>query len=63
MFYDLIDRLGTNLNLNTDEALESGFVRELCTDLINGHIVVVDTNRNQVFAIKEDSQILERDPA
>tara|TARA_Y200000002_G_scaffold355309_1_gene336166 strand:- start:2843 stop:3034 length:192 start_codon:yes stop_codon:yes gene_type:complete len=61
MFNNLIDRLGTTLNLSPDEALRSDFIKELCTDLILGHVVVVDTKRNQVFAIKEDSEVLERD--
>ena len=61
MFNNLIDRLGTTLNLSPDEALRSDFIEELCTDLILGHVVVVDTKRNQVFAIKEDSEVLERD--
>jgi hypothetical protein len=61
MFNNLIDRLGTTLNLSPDEALRSDFIKELCADLILGHVVVVDTKRNKVFAIKEDSEILERD--
>ena len=61
MFINLIDRFGTTLNLSQNEALESDFVKQLCTDLIHCHVVVIDTNRNQVFAIKEDSEILESD--
>jgi hypothetical protein len=57
MFNKLIDRLGTTLNMSPDEALRSDFIKKLCTDLILGHVVVVDTKRNNVFAIKEDSEI------
>jgi len=56
MFYNLIDRLRNNLNLTPHEALKSDFIKELCSDLIHGHVVIVDSNRNQVFKIKDDSQ-------
>ncbi|OUU24686.1 MAG: hypothetical protein CBC04_08125 [Verrucomicrobia bacterium TMED44] len=62
MFYNLIERLGTHLNLSPDEALKSEFVKELCTDLIYGHVVVVDSKKNQVFTIKNVSEELERNP-
>ena len=59
MFQNLIDRLGTNLKLPPDEALKSELIKGLCSNLIHGHVVVVDTNRNEVFAIKDDTDILE----
>ena len=60
MFQNLIDRLGTNLKLPPDEALKSELIKGLCSNLIHGHVVVVDTNRNEVFAIKDDREILEK---
>ena len=60
MFQNLIDRLGTNLKLPPDEALKSELIKGLCSNLIPGHVVVVDTNRNEVFAIKDDTEILEK---
>lgn len=60
MFQNLIDRLGTNLKLPPDEALKSELIKGLCSNLIHGHVVVVDTNRNEVFAIKDDTEILEK---
>jgi len=60
MFQNLIDRLGTNLNLPPNEALKSELIKELCSNLVHGHVVVVDTNRNEVFAIKDDTEILEK---
>ena len=60
MFQNLIDRLGTNLKLPPDEALKSELIKELCSNLVHGHVVVVDTNRNEVFAIKDDTEILEK---
>ncbi len=61
MFYNLIKRLGTALNLSPDEAIKSELVKELCTDLVYGHIVVIDSKKNLVFAIKDDFQVTERD--
>ena len=60
MFQNLIDRLGTDLKLPPDEALKSELIKGLCSNLIHGHVVVVDTNRNEVFAIKDDTEILEK---
>ena len=60
MFQNLIDRLGTNLSLPPNEALKSELIKELCSNLVHGHVVVVDTNRNEVFAIKDDTEILEK---
>ena len=60
MFQNLIDRLGTNLNLPPDEAWKSELIKGLCSNLVHGHVVVVDTNRNEVFAIKDDTEILEK---
>ena len=60
MFQNLIDRLGTNLKLPPDEALKSELIKGLCSNLVHGHVVVVDTNRNEVFAIKDDTEILEK---
>ena len=60
MFQNLIDRLGTNLNFPPDKALKSELIKELCSNLVHGHVVVVDTHRNEVFAIKDDTEILEK---
>jgi hypothetical protein len=47
MFKNLIDRFSSNLGLSPDEAIKSELVKKLCTDLINGQVVVIDSAQSK----------------
>jgi len=51
MFSKLIDRFSSNLGLSPAEAIKSELVKKLCTDLINGQVVVIDSAQSKYLSL------------
>ena len=51
MFNKLIDRFSSNLGLSPDEAIKSELVKKLCTDLINGQVIVIDSSQSKYLSL------------
>jgi len=51
MFKELIDRFSANLGLSPDEAIKSELVKKLCSDLINGQVVVIDSAQSKYLSL------------
>ena len=47
MFNDLIERFGSNLGLSPEQAIKSELVLKLCSNLIHGQVVVINSNQNK----------------
>jgi arginine repressor len=65
MFEDIIGRIGSNLGLNkdeikSDEFINSQLVKSICTQLINGNIVVLDSNRGFAALTKKSIDSLHK---
>jgi hypothetical protein len=43
MFNELIERFGSNLGLSPEEALKSDLILNLCSDLVYGQIVIIES--------------------
>ncbi len=43
MFNELIERFGSTLGLSPKEAIQSELIKKLCSDLINGQVVVINS--------------------
>jgi len=58
MFNDLIDRFGSNLGLSPEEAMKSDLVKKLCSALVHGQLVVIDSNQSKLltFDLEEIQQ-------
>ena len=54
MFNNLVSRFGLNLGLTEEEAIKSELVKKLCTQIIHGQIVVIDSNREKVSAFNPE---------
>lgn len=46
MFKELIERFGSTLGLSPKETMDSELVKKLCSDLINGQVVVINSKQN-----------------
>ena len=49
MFNKVIARLGSKLGLKEEEARKSDLVNKLCSDLVHGHIVVINSDQRKFF--------------
>ena len=54
MFNNLVSRFGLNLGLTKEEAMKSELVKKLCAEVILGHVVVIDSNREKVSAFNPE---------
>ena len=55
MFPQIIDRLGSILGLSNEEAMSSDLVKELCIDLVNGHLLIINSEKKKFSSIKIDA--------
>ena len=55
MFTQIIDRIGTILGLTKEEALRSELVKEFCMDLINGQLLIINSEKKKFSSIKNES--------
>ena len=51
MFSKLIDRFSSNLGLSPEEAIKSELVKKLCSDLIHGQVVVIDSSESKYLSL------------
>lgn len=51
MFNKVIARLGSKLGLKEEEARNSDLVKKLCSDLVHGHIVVINSDQKKFFTV------------
>jgi hypothetical protein len=61
MFDKLINRFGSNLGLSEKEAIRSDLVKKLCSDLIHGHMVVINSNQKKSFTVNTSTNNTKRD--
>ena len=61
MFDKLINRFGSNLGLSEKEAIRSDLVKKLCSDLIHGHVVVINSNQKKSFTVNTSTNNTKRD--
>ena len=47
MFNELIERFGSTLGLSPREAIQSELIKKLCSDLINGQVVVINSKQKK----------------
>ena len=55
MFPQMIDRIGSILGLSNEEAMSSDLVKELCIDLVNGHLLIINSEKKKFSSIKNES--------
>jgi len=55
MFLQIVDRIGSILGLTREEALRSGLVKELCLDLMNGHLLILHSDKKKFSSIEIDA--------
>jgi len=61
MFNKVIARLGSKLGLKEEEAIRSDLVKKLCSDLIHGHMVVINSNQKKSFTVNTSTNNTKRD--
>jgi len=52
MFNKVIARLGSKLGLKEEEPIKSDLVKKLCSDLIHGHVVVINSDQKKFFTVR-----------
>jgi hypothetical protein len=62
MFSKLIDRFSSNLGLSPEEAIKSELVKKLCTDLINGQVVVIDSAQSKYLSLPLNLEQIQEKP-
>jgi hypothetical protein len=62
MFSKLIDRFSSNLGLSPEEAIKSELVKKLCTDLINGQVVVIDSSQSKYLSLHLNLEQIQEKP-
>ena len=55
MFPQIIERIGSILGLSNEEAMSSDLVKELCIDLVNGHLLIINSEKKKFSSIKKES--------
>ena len=55
MFPQIIDRIGSILGLSNEEAMSSDLVKELCIDLVNGHLLIINSEKKKFSSIEIDA--------
>ena len=51
MFPQIIDRLGSILGLSNEEAMSSDLMKELCMDLVNDHLLIINSEKKKFSSI------------
>ena len=51
MFNKVIARLGSKLGLKEEEVRNSDLVKKLSSDLVHGHIVVINSDQKKFFTV------------
>ena len=57
MFPQIIDRIGSILGLSNEEAMSSDLVKELCIDLVNGHLLIINSEKKKFSSIEIDAHL------
>ena len=52
MFHQIIDRIGSILGLSNEQAMSSDLVKELCIDLVNGHLLIINSEKKKFSSIE-----------
>ena len=60
MFNELIDRFSSTLGLSPDDAIKSELVKKLCSDLINGQVVVIDSAQSKYLSLHLNLEQLQK---
>ena len=55
MFPQIIDRLGSILGLSNEEAMSSDLMKELCMDLVNDHLLIINSEKKKFSSIEIDA--------
>ena len=55
MFPQIINRIGSILGLSNKEAMSSDLVKELCMDLMNGHLLILHSDKKKFSSIEIDA--------
>jgi len=52
VFTQIVDRIGAILGLTKEEALRSELVKEFCMDLMNGQLLIINSEKKKFFPSK-----------
>ena len=55
MFLQIVDRIGSILGLTREEALRYSLVKELCMDLMNGQLLIINSEKKKFSSIEIDA--------
>ena len=55
MFTLIVDRIGAILGLTKEEALCSELVKEFCMDLMNGKLLIINSEKKKFSSIEIDA--------
>ena len=55
MFPQILDRMSLILGLSKKEVLNSDLVKELCADLVNGQVIVINSEKRKFSSIGIDA--------
>ena len=55
MFTQIVDRIGAILGLTKEEALCSELVKEICMDLMNGKLLIINSEKKKFSSIEIDA--------
>ena len=55
MFPQILDRMSLILGLSKEEVLHSDLVKELCADLVNGQVIVINSEKRKFSSIEIDA--------
>ena len=55
MFTQIVDRIGTILGFTKEEALRSDLVKEFCMDLLNGQLLIINSEKKKFSSIEIDA--------
>ena len=55
MFTQIVVRIGTILGLTKEEALRSDLVKEFCMDLLNGQLLIINSEKKKFSSIEIDA--------
>ena len=55
MFTQIVDRIGAILGLTKEEALRSELVKEFCMELINGQLLIINSEKKKFSFIEIDA--------
>ena len=56
MFTQIVDRIGAILGLSKEEALRSELVKEFCMDLINGQLLIINSEKKKFSSIEIEAR-------